>query len=141
MDITRRILQASGGQAIAGIRRFEASSVAEAAAQFGLRASPDVYFEISAEEAHAVLVAVLHEDMAYGMERMPLDGARKLAAEFVAALGEGSARFYTNGEFGRPRKAPGAGPAWRPATDATFDTGVIAVSPTHIACAWLMDED
>lgn len=141
MDITGKILQACGGQAIAEVRRFEATSVAEAAAQFGLLASPHIYAEISAEEARAVLIAILHEDMAYGTQRLPLEQARELTAAFFAALGAGPARFYTNGEFGRPRPAPGVGPDWNPATDATFDTGVIAVSPTHIACAWFMDED
>ena len=106
---------------------------------------------------------VLHKDMAYGAEIMPMLLARELATQFLAEFSRASTRFFTNGEWGKPpveqnvkpswfsvifailaaRHAPRAwaGSSWSPATSATFDTGVIVVSDQKIGCVWFQDED
>lgn len=138
-SIESRIVAARGGDLIVGNRTWHGGSVEGAAAEFGLLSSAGIYIEVSALEAESVLRSVLHRDMAYEREIVPLDEAARLAAEFIRQFSFESAKFYTNGEYGRPRINSSVG--WTPATEATFDTGVLMVSPNRIACAWFMDED
>jgi hypothetical protein len=141
LDFVSRIVDARGGDLIVGVQSDIANSVENAAGKFGLVTSPDTYFEITSEEAKAVLRAVLAFDLAYHCELMPSPEADRLASEFVDSFEGKGATYYTNGEFGKPRKAPGVGPSWTPATNATFDTGVLVLARDCIACAWFMDED
>ena len=138
MDIATRIIEArDSGVVIAAVRDYAVSGVEEAALQFELFATGSIYHEVSAEEACRVLGAVLQRDMAYGLQLMAPELALALAEEFVAALAGDGTKFYTNGEFGRVDGRP----AWNPATGATFDTGILAVTRTRVACVWVMDED
>lgn len=141
MSIESSILAARGEHHIVGNRTWNGGSVEEAARQFGLFSSPGIYFEVTAREAEAVLGAVLHADMAFHYEVVPLDQAARLAEAFIGQFSHEAAKFYTNGEYGRPRERSGFGPNWTPATSATFDTGVLVVSADRIACAWFTDED
>ena len=142
MDICQRILHARpGGELIVRIEAADAASPGEVARRFGLADVPGAYVEIDAAEARSVLAAVLAEDMAYGSPLMPRAAAEHLAREFIGLFGREQVRFYTNGEWGRPRAAPHLGPGWVPVTDATFDTGVLVLAPGRIGCAWFMDED
>jgi hypothetical protein len=141
LEIVSQIIAARGGDLIVGVKNEIASSVEHAAGKFGLATSPDTYFEITSEEAKAVLKAVLAFDMAYHCEWVPLPEADRLASTFVDIFESQGPTYYTNGEYGRPRKAPGIGPGWTPATDATFDTGILVLTRECIACAWFMDED
>lgn len=141
LEIVSRIVDARGGDLIVGVQSDIANSVEDAAAKFGLATSPDTYFEVTPEEAKAVLRAVLAFDMAYHCELVPSAEADNLASEFVDAFVDQKATYFTNGEFGRPRKALGVGPSWTPATNATFDTGILVLTRDRIACAWFMDED
>lgn len=140
MDITERIKKERGQDTIAGILPGAASpSVADVARSFGLLDSPECYQEIDAVEAARVLENVLHRDMAYKIEIMPISHARELSEEFIAAFTGSDARFFTNGEWGRSTGALGVG--WTPVTSATFDTGVLVVSDQRVGCVWCMDED
>ncbi|WP_192311768.1 hypothetical protein [Pseudoxanthomonas sp. PXM02] len=141
MGIEDRIIQARGGGVIVGIRAVQGCTLEDAAGHFGLFPERAHYFEIDAAEAQAVLVAVLSRDMAYGINLVPPDEAQALAAAFVGQFAKESAGYYTNGDYGKPKTTSGVGPGWNPVTDATFDTGVLVVSPSRIACAWFMDED
>lgn len=142
MDVTERIKQERGKDTIAGILPGAASaSVTDVASSFGLLDSPECYEEIDAVEAARVLENVLHRDMAYKAEIMPMSLARELSGEFVAVFADSDARFFTNGEWGRPMGALGIGPSWAPVTSATFDTGVLVVSDQRVGCVWCMDED
>lgn len=141
MDVTARIKQERGMDTIAGIVPCGAASATEVAVQFGLSGSSECYQEIDALEAALVLENVLHRDMAYGVEIMPLAMAKQLAAKFIDAFSGTSACFFTNGGWGRPQVTPGVGPGWSPATAATFDTGVIVVSGQQVGCVWCLDED
>ncbi|RQP24909.1 hypothetical protein DZC73_08565 [Albitalea terrae] len=109
---------------------------------FGLFDSPDIYFEVSEEEAESVLVAVLVKDMAYGSPLVPPDEAVTLADAFLKSLGGGKdARYFTNGEFGKARSPANLGPRWSPATEHTFDSGILVLTSRQVGCAWFMDED
>jgi len=141
LDIVAKIVAARGGDLIAEVRGGLASTVEQAAEMFGLASTPGTYFQVKAVEAKAILTEVLSFDMAYHCELMPRDEAERLAKSFVDSFEEDGASYYTNGEFGQPRKHPNVGPNWTPATTATFDTGVVVLAPTRTACAWFMDED
>lgn len=141
MNVCERIIEARGGDLIVRIEPVAVRTLVEAARMFGLCASPEPYFEISEGEAAAVLGAVLMEDMAYHCPLVPLSQASALAEEFVGAFRHESARYFTNGEYGKPRERQGIGASWYPATGSTFDTGVLVLSQTMTGCAWFMDED
>jgi hypothetical protein len=70
-----------------------------------------------------------------------LGRAEQLAASVMERFRGEGAKFFTNGEF---KNEVGAGlvlTGWDPATDATFDTGVIILGATESGCVWVADED
>ncbi len=116
---------------------IDAAPLPAVATAFALRPATSTYRRIDREEAGRLLTRLLHRDLAYDAEIMPLADARRLAKELLALVPD--AELFTNRSFG---KAPGeAVLAWDPATDATFDTGVIALGPTRSLCVWVEDED
>lgn len=141
MDIGALIITARGHDSIVGIRSAKVDSVEEAAAEFGLFDSPGIYFEVPEQEAVSVLRAVLSRDMAYQVELMPQARADRLAQEFVRHFSGEDPRYFTNGDYGRPGDHPNVGPSWTPATNATFDTGILVITSERIGCAWFTDED
>lgn len=142
MNPIERIVKARVfGEANVGAKRIRVQSVEDAATEFGLSRESNVYFEVGAPEAVSVLEAVIHKDMAYGSEMVPKKKAHSLASEFVQQFPLNEAKFYTNGSWGKPRPAPHIGPSWSPATDATFDTGVLVLTSSLCACVWFKDED
>lgn len=141
LEIVSQIVAARGGDLIVGVEVDIAKSVESAAEKFGLSESPTTYFEVAPAEAKAVLRAVLAFDMAYHTELVPMPEAERLASEFVDTFVDEGAIYYTNGSFGAPRRSPDVGPSWTPATNATFDTGILVLTSWRIACAWFMDED
>ncbi len=69
--------------------------------------------------------------------------AEALVHRFFAAFGDADLRFFTNGTF---HEAPGerltySGVSWQPATEATFDTGVLVLGPVASGALWVEDED
>ena len=54
----------------------------------------------------------------------------------MSDLGEG-ALFVTNGSLAQVS----SGGQWSSLTDATFDTGVLAVSSRRVSLLWVEDED
>lgn len=140
-SVCERIATARGGDLIVRIEDIGVATPLEAARLFGLFESPEIYFEVSEAEAKSVLVAVLVKDMAYGSPLVPPGDAVALADAFFGSFAANGARYFTNGEFGKPRLHPNIGPSWNPATEHTFDSGVLILSPRRIGCAWFMDED
>jgi hypothetical protein len=66
-----------------------------------------------------------------------LDRAASLARALIAHCGQRRARFALNAEI-----VPGEMPvAWFPATDATFDCGVLIIGDRAHAVYWVEDED
>lgn len=113
-----------------------AASVTEVARAFGLRADPLCYHEIDEVSARAVAAGVLGRDLAYRAELLPPAEASALAARFFERCIGPGCRFYSNRGV-----SPGSSGGWSPATDATFDGGVIVVGGARSGCLWVEDED
>jgi hypothetical protein len=142
MGVIAQIIEArTGGEVIAATVDRCFSLAEQAAPEFGLSAKPEIYEQISPDEAVEVLASVIHKDMAYGYEFTPLEQARQLASSFVFSFPPLDTTYFTNGSFGKPRENPNVGPSWSPATDATFDTGVLVLSGVSTSCLWFKDED
>jgi hypothetical protein len=117
----------------------------EAARTFGLQPLGDKWRAIDRVTAMRVLFALLIEDMAFSSPRMSEQEARMASEEFLSQFGAGS-RFVTNGnwEDGWTRSKHSStafGPEWTPATNATFDGGVIVLDRSRSGVLWLEDED
>ena len=137
--IERIVAVRSAGELVAGTSAL-AGPVETLAASFGPFAAPGTYHVVPADEARAVLEAAIHQDLAYGCEIVPREVAARLARAFIDEWPVATTRFHTNGTHGLPRRA-GVGSVWQPATEATFDTGVLAIGVSSSACLWFLDED
>jgi hypothetical protein len=127
MAISEDILTARRFGAVhCGVSSLSAPTIAELAQEFGLRNDARCYREIDEATAQLSVRRLLHRDLAYSAEIMPECQAEKLTEKFFAQFG-GGARFFTNN--------------WCPATDATFDEGVLVMGPQHSGCLWVEDED
>lgn len=108
----------------------------DASRAVGLKPLSESWVVVDAARAARIITGLLHRDLAYNGELMPLLPAQALAAEFVSAFGP-SARCATNTE-GLPNESP---MAWTPATDATFDIGVAILGQSAAGIYWVADED
>ena len=119
-------------------------TLAELVRQFGLGDDPASYKEIDETAARYLIHLVLHRDMAYNAEVMPLARAVELADQFLAQFGPDT-RNFSNGSWHLPPvvrpDAVACGPSWNPVTTATFDTGVLAIGQARSGCLWIEDED
>jgi hypothetical protein len=117
-------------------------------AEMGCTGLSTNWLEIDRPEAHWVLTHVLWADLAYSAAIMTRDEAMTLAGRFqwffMDTIYEGC-RYYTNSTWTH-RMVPLPDPtdcldgSW-PITDASFDAGVIIVSPERIGMLWVKDED
>jgi len=129
------------GNSIMGIQAWQAESVEDAARRFGLFDSQGLYHPISAEEAEQVLVWLLFRDMVHRQKLMPRAQAQHFAAALMTHLAAPGAAFYTNGPLIKTPDNPGGEVNWTAVSDCTFDSGVLALAPGRIACAWFQEED
>ena len=130
----------SARKVIAGTTKGAKSVVALAGA-FGLKGDASLYHQVDAEMARAILVGILHRDLAYGNRLLSLARAEELAGQVMQRFTGPSVRFLTNGQF---KQGTGAGLVlshWDPATDATFDTGVLMLGTTESGCVWVVEEE
>ena len=144
MNITDEIIAARNcGVVHCGFSSLVSPSLAELASQFGLSADPANYREIDEASARWLIEMVLNQDMAYNAEILPADRAVELADRFLSPFRAQEVRFFTNGSFHEARgpKLTWSGASWNPATQATFDTGVMILGPKFSACLWVEDED
>lgn len=102
----------------------------------GIKPLGRAWVEIDEWHAEEILAKLLRVDLAYGTERMPEHRARWLAREFIGGGSGWSARFATNTD-GDPCAN---GRSWAPATDFTFDRGIVVLSSSGVACYWVADE-
>src|SRR5262245_48376011 len=109
-----------------GVSSLSAPTIAELAQEFGLRNDAGCYREIDEASARLSVRRLLHRDLAYSAEIMPERQAEQLTERFFAQFGSG-ARFFTNN--------------WCPATNATFDEGVLVMGSHRSGCLWVEDED
>ncbi len=119
----------------------------------GLQGLGESWIEIDEGTARWILSRVLFRGLAHSAELMGESEAGSLARLFVRAcfpeleIGPTAERYryYTNGQVvdgptmfdlsGRPIDG------WTPATDATFDAGVVLDSRRRIGVLWASDED
>ena len=94
--------------------------------------------EIDEESAAEILSWLVGNMMAYDHELMTSERASAFTAEFMSLVPT-PRRWFANGEVSW---LPG-GRAWagNPATDFTFDEGVVAVAEGRAWIAWFTDED
>ena len=127
MAVTEDILAARRyGVVHCGVSSRPSPTLDELAREFGLRDDPVAYREIDESAARESVKRLLHRDQAYDAEMMPEPEAARLTEAFFAQFGSG-ARFFTNN--------------WCPATDATFDEGVLVLGAQRCGCFWVEDED
>jgi hypothetical protein len=138
--VGRKIEAKRAGTLVARVEPRSETDVGSAARAFGLEDDAEAFREVSREDAELVLTNVMHKDMAYSSEIMPRESAQELARLFLAEAGTQGARYFTNGSWEQVHKEYN-GVNWNPLTDATFDTGVLVLSPERTACAWFVDED
>jgi len=120
----------------------DTTSLETTASAFSLDANPAIYRCFDAESARRLLTRILHRDLAYDMEILPIADAERLAVQVLELVPNG--QFFTNGTFDQPVVKEGrviVGASWNPATEATFDTGVIVVGSAVSICVWVEDED
>ena len=119
------------------IIEVEPMPLTELVPRFGLVFTPDAYREISKAQAETVAKRVLHRDLAYDAEIMTEPEAQALANRFFDCFDEENAQYYTNGDY----YSDGSNHSWTPATDATFDTGILVIGKSRTGCLWVEDED
>ena len=125
-------------------RRGADFTIADQAVQAnGFRTLGDAWLEISAHDAHAIATSLLHRDLAYGEEIMPLADATELATAFLDLAPEPHT-YFTNGEWIGALEDDGSlgtTIGWDPISDATYDAGIICVGDDMTAMLWVEDED
>jgi hypothetical protein len=94
--------------------------------RFGLRPDAACYCEIDVSKARLLIAEVLQRDQAYGVEVMPAHQANQLTERFLDQF-DAQAQYFTNKGC--------------PATNATFDTGVVVIGSELSGCLWVEDED
>jgi hypothetical protein len=108
----------------------------------GFQGIADGWIEISANDAHAIIATLLHRDLAYGAELMPLSTASELSAQLLDGVPEPH-RYFTNGDWTVDEDGSGEATlnGWNPISDATFDSGVVCLGESRAALFWVQDED
>jgi hypothetical protein len=122
--------------------------LSDLAREFGLAHDPAIYHEICFADAQWLIQLILHKDLAYGTEIMPVAEAKLLAQKFLAEFGSlrslaepGCGHFFTNATFHEVAAVEPRGHTWPPTTPATFDTGVLIITHYRSGCIWVEDED
>ena len=108
-------------------------SIVEAARIFGLADDNAIFRSIERAEADEIATYVLHADMAYSAEIMSRAHAADLWRHFMELFQGQEVEFATN--------AGAHSGSWMPATNATFDMGVLVIGTTRAGCLWVEDED
>jgi hypothetical protein len=132
MDICEKIRKAHKGWTRCSVVDGGMNLV-EAAGAFGLDPDPAIYRSIDRTQADEIATYILHVSLAYGVEIMSRSSAADLRRQFLALFQGQDVRFATN--VGVPHNS------WNPATDATFDMGVLVLGATRVGCLWVEDED
>ena len=108
-------------------------TVVEIARVFGLADDSTVYRSIESIEASAIATRILCADLAYNSKIMCVSRAGDLWRQFMALFDGQDVEFASN---------TGTVPdSWTPATQATFDMGVLVMGANKTGCLWVEDED
>jgi hypothetical protein len=115
----------------------EARDFDDVARTAGVEPLEERWNEVDQKTAARFLSALLHRNLAYHVDVMPEHRAQWLAEQFIAAFGKYNSRFATN-SLDTPGQAPFA---WNPATEYTFDAGLVVIGEKGSGLYWLADED
>jgi hypothetical protein len=136
LDTFSRLQRKRGsGRVIGFIADPEDGDVFFHAKRHGLIGNRSGYSAVSAAEAVRIIATALQADFAYRHKLRSEAQAARMAADVFDQVFAGCSTFYSNGSLGL------GGSQWSPATEATFDTGVLGVGPERCSCVWFLDED
>jgi hypothetical protein len=95
--------------------------------------------------AKNILTALLHKDLAYGMELMPLDRASLFTDRFFS-LFSSQALYFSNSTWNQNEYKPAEDfkfgfSSWWSLTELTFDSGIIICDNSKIGVVWFSDDD
>jgi hypothetical protein len=94
------------------------------------------WHELTREEAMQLLIRALQFDLAYSSgEEMTQARAENFATQFINRFST-PGRWFTNGTF-----TPTGWSGWGKVGNATFETGVAALSDELVGILWVEDED
>jgi hypothetical protein len=146
MDVIARIRQLRDcGVVHCGVLERADASLPEVVEAAGL--SPEVgrLRAIDEPSAQRLIARLLHRDLAYDYEMMPVEDAVAMTERFLEPFRGESPRYFSNGDFHtqpvRQDPESNASAAWNPMTTATFDTGVIVLGSARSGYLWVEDED
>ena len=123
-----------------GILDARLGSADEAALAFNLRPLGIGWRAISREASREVLEDILAQDFVFGRCRLAQEDTVRATNEFLEAFPE-EALFFTNGVWIANANGHRQLSEWSPATDATFDSGILVLAPGQIGVVWVEDED
>lgn len=112
----------------------------------GLRPLGEGWLEIRESDAERIATGVLHRDLAYGAELIPLAEAEELASALIALVplpmtcftnGDWADAFDADRDSGESLESVG----FDPISDATLDAGIVCVSEEVTLLLWVEDED
>lgn len=115
----------------------EVSTFDDAARLAGIEELGRAWTEVESTRARVFLTGLLHRDLAYKSDVMPLARAQWLAGEFLSSFGKFGTRFATNSQD-LPHEFPFS---WSPATNHTFDAGIVVLAEQGAGLFWVADED
>ena len=128
--------------AIAAIDQFFS---AELGHNLGLpfHAIGDSWIQIDRTEATLIVARILHRDLAYGGEMMEAPIATVLSEQFMAKSFSNTSQFFTNATWAiaGPERGRERIREFQPATNSTFDTGIVGIDDKQIGMIWVQDED
>jgi hypothetical protein len=109
------------------------ATLVDVARTFGISDEAEVYVPIEESEAAAIAINILSRDLAYDTEIMSPARAAALWKQFLQLFDGQRIRFFSNCRAGLRQ--------WNPATNSTFDIGVLVVGGSSSGCLWVEDED
>lgn len=141
MEMIQQLLARAGVRlgAIYPCRRCQSAD--EVAQLFGLRPLGTSWREVDRERAKRILRSLLERDRAYNAELDSAPFAQEFSRQFVEEFPVG-AKFLTNGEWDVDNPKNGSPvDAWTPATESTFDAGILVLHDDRVGVCWIEDED
>jgi hypothetical protein len=102
---------------------------------------PGAWHELNPQRAREILAALLHRDMAYRSETLPLAEAERITAGFFDLFGEPLRCFSTSDWEPEATGGPLQMSHWNPITSSTFDSGVVVTDGVVVGIFWFEDED
>mgnify|MGYP003449637047 FL=1 len=139
--LTQIRTERGSGKVHAVIEARDHRPVTELLPLFGLSSQQPALLRVSESLALQIARSILHKDIAYHTEIMPLARAGELARKFLASFQSPPVDCFSNGSFTHHDDGSVTLSSWNPLTKATFDTGIIVVDAGHVGCLWVEDED